>query len=270
MFNNLGTGGLLSPYDQRDYQVTDYLPGASPLPAYYDLRGSLSPVRNQGSEGTCTAFALVASMMDYQQQALPSPDTGAPDKEVLSPRDIYEGGRAMAGLLAGPSGMWPRVGLEYARKTGVCLEIDRPYMAEVKTVPSASAAANRERNKLSAYASVNIGVQSIKEAVRAFGPLVVVLRTTSHFDQARANEVVPFDANQTQGFLHSVSIVGWDDTRNAWILRNSWGEGWADKGHALLSYDWKFLEAWSSVPETALKKKPEGFWAWLLSIFGIK
>lgn len=263
------TGGMLSPYDKRDYQAVDYMPAAGPLPVIYDLRGQMSPARNQGSEGTCTAFALTAGMMDYQQMVLASSLTGTPDREVLSPRDIYEGGRAEVNSTS-TSGMWPRAGLEYARKTGVCLETDRPYMPEVKTVPGPLAAVNRSNNKLSAYAAVDLGVRTMKEAIQAFGPLVVVIRTTPEFDSAKANTPIVFNSNKTDGYLHSISIVGWDDTRNSWIVRNSWGTGWAENGHAYMSYDWKFLEAWSSVPTVYLQPVKQSFWSWLLSLFGVK
>lgn len=36
---------------------------------------------------------------------------------------------------------------------------------------------------------------------------------------------------------HCVVLVGWDDTQNSWIIKNSWGNNWQDNGYGLIGYD---------------------------------
>ncbi|MNL14197.1 Papain family cysteine protease [compost metagenome] len=36
---------------------------------------------------------------------------------------------------------------------------------------------------------------------------------------------------------HAISIIGFDDTKRAWIIRNSWGPDWGIKGFGYVSYD---------------------------------
>ena len=36
---------------------------------------------------------------------------------------------------------------------------------------------------------------------------------------------------------HCVVLVGWDDTQNSWIIKNSWGNSWQDNGYGLIGYD---------------------------------
>lgn len=42
---------------------------------------------------------------------------------------------------------------------------------------------------------------------------------------------------------HAVAVVGYSDHRRAFLLRNSWGSSWGDRGHCWLPYD-EFHVAW--------------------------
>ena len=36
---------------------------------------------------------------------------------------------------------------------------------------------------------------------------------------------------------HAIAIVGWNDTEQAWIVRNSWGPDWGEEGYFRIAYD---------------------------------
>jgi cathepsin L len=36
---------------------------------------------------------------------------------------------------------------------------------------------------------------------------------------------------------HGVTLVGWDDAKGAWLIKNSWGTGWGESGYMWISYD---------------------------------
>jgi C1A family cysteine protease len=260
-------GAQLSPTDARDYQLANYVaPGSVTLPQQYDISHLLSPVRNQGGEGTCTAFAIAATMFDYQQRNLAALDSNSPDNEILSPRDVYDEGRKLAGANPQISGMWPRAGLEFARVVGVCLESERPYLEFQKdSVAAPSATVTRARNRLRTYAKVDhTNQQAIKEALVTCGALVTVITTNTAFNTPYS-VILP---SAESGFLHSIGIVGWDDTRGAWKVRNSWGPNWGDQGHGWLSYTYPLHEVWSSVPDNIRlqaenKNVFQKAWEWL-------
>jgi len=64
MHGNLGC--IKDEFDDRDYLMRVYLPVIK-LPAKIDYTSKLSPVRNQGDEGTCVGFATTVGMKEYQE-----------------------------------------------------------------------------------------------------------------------------------------------------------------------------------------------------------
>ena len=42
---------------------------------------------------------------------------------------------------------------------------------------------------------------------------------------------------KTEGKVgHVVLLIGWDDDRQAWLVKNSWGEKWGEKGFGWIKY----------------------------------
>src|SRR5581483_7953291 len=40
---------------------------------------------------------------------------------------------------------------------------------------------------------------------------------------------------------HVVSLVGWDDDRQAWLVKNSWGTFWGDQGFGWIGYNSNYI-----------------------------
>lgn len=45
-----------------------------------------------------------------------------------------------------------------------------------------------------------------------------------------------FNYNYTGEVNHGINLVGWDDNKGAWILKNSWGTGWGENGYMYIKY----------------------------------
>jgi hypothetical protein len=80
------------------------------------------------------------------------------------------------------------------------------------------------------------------------GPVPVGMAVFSDFYDYYGGVYDPSDF--TYEGLHSVLIIGWDDTLRSWICRNSWGESWGENGNFLIpwteesfdirNYDWSY------------------------------
>src|SRR5690606_12507461 len=51
-----------------------------------------------------------------------------------------------------------------------------------------------------------------------------------------------------------IVLVGWDDSKNAWLMRNSWGTNWGEDGYMWIDYGSNSIgayAAWAMVDEDA-------------------
>jgi cathepsin L len=87
-------------------------------------------------------------------------------------------------------------------------------------------------------------VAAMKQALCDHGPLAVAVEATSAF--AGYTGSVFNEHDTTHGINHGVTLIGWDDTKNAWVIKNSWGPGWGSnagfgppdqKGYMYIAYD---------------------------------
>jgi hypothetical protein len=76
-------------------------------------------------------------------------------------------------------------------------------------------------------------VEQLKTALIEHGPLVapmIVDNCLLRYKSGVFNE-------KTKGKIgHVVLLVGWDDAKGAWLVKNSWGEKWGEKGYGWIKY----------------------------------
>lgn len=243
-----------SPPDLRDWRygsVTATTAGATgdaAPPPRVDWRASLPPVRDQGQEPTCAAHAG-ACVKEAQERG----DTGVQCR--FSPRFLYT---LRANRPA--DGMWLRDLMAILRTNGACSEAACPYEAgaPLDAVPEA-ARAEAAGFRVAGYALVSTAAEA-KAALAAQGPCVLALPVYGDGGDAPDGAFWrPSAPGQAARGGHAVALVGYDDARQAFLLRNSWGAGWNGDGHAWFPYaDWGAQwEAWSSVDERGSREPPK-------------
>ena len=82
-------------------------------------------------------------------------------------------------------------------------------------------------------------VQKIKEAMGRYGPVATSVRSNPRLVDYVKGTVFfdkPSDAADPQS-NHALIIIGWDDSREAWLVRNCWGIHWGDGGYGWIHYN---------------------------------
>lgn len=232
------TGCQPSPPDERDYAaLAPSRDELDALPAFFQA-GYQDPIYSQGGEGSCVGQATAGALGHFERI---TPNRGTPYGRRRSARDAYEGAREIEPVTG--EGAYIRAALEWARKQGICTEADWPYVERSAGAPRPGAAASRATCKVARYERLLDDERAVKLALFRGQMVVVRIETCDGFNDARPDGTVSRSGRRGGG--HAVVLVGWDDTRKAFRLRNSWGAGWGDRGYCWLPYDYGLTEAWS-------------------------
>jgi len=87
-----------------------------------------------------------------------------------------------------------------------------------------------------AYCGTSSGVPSttsIKTGIYNYGSVAAAVYANSTFQAYKSgtyNTCVSSSPN------HAICLVGWDDAKGAWRLKNSWGTSWGESGLMWIKY----------------------------------
>jgi hypothetical protein len=76
-------------------------------------------------------------------------------------------------------------------------------------------------------------VEQLKTALVKHGPLAAPIRYDECLGNYRGGV---FNEKNLGTVNHVVLLVGWDDAKEAWLIKNSWGEDWGEKGFGWIKY----------------------------------
>jgi hypothetical protein len=215
----------------------------APLPASVDLRPGCAPVNDQGTWGACTAFAVGDGAYNYELRDLYGSlgwDLSSANRRV-SPKYIYLTSGELQGFPPDPSvGRYTELVASGLLQTGVCTEADAPYDYSYDFDWKPAALANAEFLKPTASyvlpARGDDGRDSIKAVLAHQGrPVYLSTQVDAGFMGYEPGTVWHYTGPSFGG--HAVLIVGYDDSRSAFLVRNSWSTDWGEAGHIWVSYD---------------------------------
>jgi C1A family cysteine protease len=220
---------ILDLPDQRDYQ---YTPTAAKLPRSVDLRPQMPPVYDQGQLGSCVSNA-VAGVSAFLWMKV---------KNNINPSRlfIYYNGRVIENTIEQDSGLSSRDGIKSVVNNGVCPETEWPYViSKFKNKPTEKCYADAIKHKALKYQSVSQTLTDMKSVLAGGYPIVIGISVYKSFENASVAKtgIVPMPAAKERVLGgHSIVVVGYDNRKRWFIVRNSWGESWGAKGYCYLPY----------------------------------
>ncbi len=203
------------------------------LPPALDWRNNngnwVTPVRNQGSCGSCWAFATAGALESYQLRLRNTPgvDLNLAEQILVS---CSGAGSCSGGFIGSAS--------NYLRDTGLPVESCYPYTATNGSCSNACSTAFTSTYEIDAWAYVcttSPTVTALKNALYTYGPLVTTMDVYSDFYYYKTG-VYHYTSGSYQGG-HAILLVGYDDGRQAFLAKNSWGTGWGESGYFWIGYD---------------------------------
>jgi hypothetical protein len=228
-------------FDERDYLMRAYLPVVK-LPDKVDCSRQMSPVRDQGDEGTCVGFASTVGMKEYQEKQDYS------RLVELSPRFLYNACKQVDGL-PDSEGTTIRTAMKILQDNGVCQEKYWPYKPHQTDKPRTGAKQNAGKFRVLTFARI-LNLAELRMSLAKFGPCVIGIQVFRGMMET-ADGVVPMPKSGERPLGgHAICPAGYDDRRKLLKFKNSWSDGWGDKGFGYLPYAYidKFMmDAWSSV-----------------------
>lgn len=222
--HNFKYGSLTLP-STKDAPIKGSIEIIDNLPQSYDLRekNAVTPVKDQGQAGSCWAFATCGAfesnikMIDNNSVDLSEQYLISCNNEGYTAKD---GGWFAHDMHVNP---------------GAVIEEDCPYQAkDVKIVDNFN-----HPYKLDSWGYVNDGkyipsVDEIKSAIIKYGAVAAAVTADSYFSYYSGGV---YNRNNTASPNHAIILIGWDDSKDAWILRNSYGPSWGESGYMYIDYD---------------------------------
>lgn len=182
--------------------------------------GCVTPVKDQGACGSCWAFgthgAFEGSYAVLNNHALV--DTSEQQTLDCSGAGSCNGGWWAFQYLI-DHGTAAESSYPYAGSDGACPNVDGTYWASTW-----------------GYVDPNAeipSVEALKEALCSYGPIAIAVAVTPAF-QAYTSGV--FNENSPENINHAITLVGWDDDKKAWRIKNSWSTGWGEGGYMWIEY----------------------------------
>jgi len=192
-----------------DKTVKYQAPKTMNIPVKFSYRPFLSPITDQGCNPYCIPHSI-ATWLNWKMNT----KKGLTIDNHIRYEDIYKGKKSMFG-----EGMTYQEAFDTLKKKGVKTDSGIVKIKDAGFISSH---------------------MLLKAALLANGPCFGALPVYDSESQTfwKKTKMKP------EGW-HSITIVGWDE--KGYIIRNSWGTGYADHGYVLLSYEdtSSFKELWT-------------------------
>lgn len=235
-----------------------------PLPQSFSIKGEMTAVEDQGSQGSCTSFCVAACLEHIHQRDL---SEGQITHEAEKAYSDCTAGLAVIHayqICNAPGSVdesrWPYdenqtcwtnppnlTGAARYRFNGIGYVYNRPRSQILTGMSNAGSLPSMPGLPISV--AIQQQIFSRRKAVSVSVPVVwaawpwsgdILMPPTSLVD-----EFVQVMSPPNTGGWHCIAICGWDNATGRFLFKNSWGTFWGNSGYGTIPY--QYLELYSDV-----------------------
>jgi hypothetical protein len=197
----------------------------------------LTSIKDQLACGSCWAYSTIATVESRIRIGLNN-SSYAID---LSEQDLV----SCSGAGNCEDGGLEINALDYIKLAGVASEECFPYNATDQSCNNKCENWEDNAVRVLDFSALPANTTEIKQAINEYGPVTVYLAIFADFYDY-AGGVYAWAYGGYQG-LHAVSLVGYDESGEYWIAKNSWGTGWGEDGYFRINYTENVMDfdAWA-------------------------
>jgi uncharacterized protein (TIGR02145 family) len=203
----------------------------------------MPPIKSQGSEGSCVAFAVGYATRSYQLHRdqnisyfkINTTNT-LEEKVIFSPEYLYNNIKSTGNCDVGTN--IPKA-LNFLKTNGISTWNAMPYSSTngCTTLPNAAQNSNAANFKIDDYYRVvNYNTAYLKEIIYNGNPIIIAVAVDDGF--WRSGNFIWNSRHGVDIGGHAMAICGWDDTKNAFKVMNSWGTSWGFNGFGWIDYNY--------------------------------
>lgn len=236
---NYQLGWLPDLPDARDFAYAAPLKVMQNLPSIVSLRKLCPAVYSQGALGSCTANALAAAFQISQK--IQKKLFWTPSRLFL-----YYNSRVSIHTENSDSGAFLRDAVKSMNKQGSCKETEWTYDDrnqpgdKFTKKPPASCYKNALGNQILTYQRLQNSLTILQGCLAEGYPFAFGFSVYESFMSAevRKTGIMPMPNTSKERLVggHAVLAVGYDNKKQAFLVRNSWGSAWGMSGYFYMPY----------------------------------
>lgn len=207
------------------------------LPPKRDLRPNCPPIVNQGNLGSCTANAICSAHRFEQMRQ------GVVDHWYGSRLQLYYDERLAENTVRSDAGAQIRTGFKVIADKGIAPESMWPYnVSKFAETPPPPVYDEAKHNQTLKYRRVQQTREDIQSCISEGHPVVAGFTVLKSFERIGKDGLMSMPTGLLDRPVggHAVLIVGYDNDYfgGRYIVMNSWGITWGDKGFFYAPYEY--------------------------------
>ena len=203
------------------------------LPQSADLSGFFPTPGDQGSQSSCVGWAVAYALKSAQESQERNWTPDGPERR-FSPAFIYNQIKTTNNCKGGTSFI---AALNLLRRDGVPNLASFPYSeADCSRLPDAAVKQSAKEFRIADWRRVNVQDETeIKNNIAAGFPVLFGMIVDQPFFNLRGSRPYAQFSGVNEG-AHAMVVIGYDDSKGAFKVINSWGTTWGDGGYGWISY----------------------------------